>query len=161
MATSGIRRRNRLVGPRRSDSYEMSGKWPESTMCSACGLIFRDGRWQHAREAEKGIHETLCPACQRVAHSYPAGTVELSGNFFERYRESILNLVRNAGAIEERDRPLERIMGIVDEDGRTVVTTTGIHTARRIGESLFRAYHGDFSFHYGDADRSIRVSWHR
>jgi len=33
-------------------------------------------------------------------------------------------------------------MAIADEAGRRSVTTTGIHVARRIGESLARSYQG-------------------
>ena len=57
--------------------------------------------------------------------------------------------------------PLERIMAIKDGKDGTIVTTTGIHIARRIGESLARAYNGDFSFQYADDEKSIRVYWQR
>jgi len=42
-----------------------------------------------------------------------------------------------------------------------VNTTTGVHIARRIGESLSRACQGDYSFQYGDAEKIIRVFWSR
>ena len=42
---------------------------------------------------------------------------------------------------------MERIMAIADDDDQTVVTTTGIHVARRIGESLCHSYQGQFASH--------------
>ena len=50
---------------------------------------------------------------------------------------------------------------IADEEGRTLVTTTGIHVARRIGESLARSYRGDLDCRYADGADSIRVTWAR
>jgi hypothetical protein len=69
--------------------------------------------------------------------------------------------VRNVEATEKKERPTERIMAIADDGGQTVVTTTGIHVARRIGESLSHSYQGEFDFRYGDGEDSIRVSWSR
>jgi hypothetical protein len=43
----------------------------------------------------------------------------------------------------------------------TLVTTTGIHVARRIGEALSRAYKGDYTLSYANGDEQIQVTWHR
>ena len=69
--------------------------------------------------------------------------------------------MRNVEATEKKERPLERIMAIADVGDQTVVTTTGIHVARRIGESLSHSYQGEFNFKYGDGEDSIRVAWTR
>jgi hypothetical protein len=42
-----------------------------------------------------------------------------------------------------------------------LVTTTGLHLARRLGEALARAYKGELSFRYADEEASIRVYWQR
>jgi hypothetical protein len=47
------------------------------------------------------------------------------------------------------------------EKSRATLTTTGIHIARRIGETLTKSYQGNFSFHYIDGEKSIRVFWER
>jgi hypothetical protein len=44
---------------------------------------------------------------------------------------------------------------------QTVITTTGIHLARRIGEALSRAYNGSYSFNYLDGEDYIEVNWQR
>jgi hypothetical protein len=42
-----------------------------------------------------------------------------------------------------------------------LITTTGIHLARQIGEALTHASQGDLEFTYGDGEKSIRMIWHR
>jgi hypothetical protein len=73
----------------------------------------------------------------------------------------MLNLIHNEEKDEKGERPLERIMEITEEEEQTLITTTGIHIARRIGEAVSRAYKGDLSFNYGDGEKSIRMSWDR
>ena len=52
-------------------------------------------------------------------------------------------------------------MAIVKEKDCVLVTTTGIHLARRIGEALKSAYQGELDFTYGDGEKSIRLTWLR
>ena len=87
---------------------------------------------------------------QRIADRFPAGRIEIGGAFFNEHRIEVLNLVRNVEATEKKERPMERIMAIADDDGRQSSKTTGIHVARRIGESLSHSYQGEFAFRYGD-----------
>jgi hypothetical protein len=50
----------------------------------------------------------------------------------------------------------------VRKDGEaTLITTTGVHIARRLGESLKRSYRGDLKINYEDGEKRIRVSWFR
>lgn len=106
-------------------------------------------------------HNTLCPACRRTTENFPAGYVELGGAFFEIRKDEILNLVRNVEKTEKSAHPLERIIAISPNNHMTLVTTTGIHVARRIGEAIKRAYQGDYSIQYADGEKRIRVSWQR
>ena len=43
----------------------------------------------------------------------------------------------------------------IHEKEHTLVTTTGVHIARRIGKALSRACQSDFSIQYGDDEKSI------
>lgn len=52
-------------------------------------------------------------------------------------------------------------MAMQEEDELILITTTGIHIARRIGEAISRAYQGDLTFTYGDGEKTIRVFWNR
>jgi len=145
---------------KRHDAYKEWGKCSEPTVCSECGALFLGGRWSW-NEPPEYANKTICPACQRIADNYPAGHMVLEGQFFEQHHEEILNLLHNEEKLEKGEHPMERIMSIVDEEGQTLVTTTGVHLARRIGEALAWAYQGDLDFKYGDAEQSIRVSWSR
>ncbi|NDY42659.1 ATPase [Dissulfurirhabdus thermomarina] len=153
-------RRDRLVQEERHDTYRGRGKLPEPAVCGRCGALFAGGRWSW-QEAPPGAARVTCPACQRAEDGYPAGRVEIRGDFFRRHRDEILNLVRNEEAAEKAARPMERIMAVEETADGVLVLTTGVHVARRIGEALARAYQGDFSFQYAEGEKRIRVSWSR
>lgn len=153
-------RNDRLIQERRHDTYRERGKLSENTLCRACGALYVNGRWCW-KKVPRTVNEAVCPACQRIADKYPAGFVEIKGDFVKAHGEEIFNLIRNVEEAEKGEHPLERIMAMTDEDNRTLVTTTGVHIARRIGEALARSYNGDYSFQYADAEKSIRVSWER
>ena len=153
-------RKDRLIKEKRHDSYLSQTKLRESTVCGSCGVVFSKGRWIWKEAVEKAHHIT-CPACRRMAENYPAGSIKLSGLFYQDHKEEILNLIQNIEKQEKVERPMERIMAIKRKREMTVVTTTGIHIARRIGEALSRAYKGDYSFNYANGDDHIQVTWHR
>lgn len=148
----------------RHDTYQERKKWPEPTRCPDCGAVFMNGRWTW-EAAPSNAPEARCPACRRVADNVPAGMLELTGTFFEGHRDELIGLIQNTEALEKHEHPLERLMSIqtldVDERPLTRVLTTGVHLARRIGDALVRAYEGELSIQYGDAEHSIRAHWHR
>ena len=149
-----------MIQEKRHDTYRERGKWPGPTVCGECGSLFQDGRWSW-NKATKEANKVVCPACQRIVDNCPAGYVEIRGTFFKGHREELLNLIRREEKFENGEHPMERIISIVDEVGHTLVTTTGVHIARRIGKALSRAYQGDLSIQYGDDEKSIRVYWSR
>jgi NMD protein affecting ribosome stability and mRNA decay len=153
-------RRDRLVKEKRHDPYKEREKWPEPTVCTQCGAVFTGGRWTW-QEAPEKANKALCPACQRIRDKLPAGTIELTGKFLSTHKQEIMNLIKNEEKAEKQAHPMERIMEISEEEGGMTITTTGVHVARRIGEAIHRAYQGEFDFTYGDADKTIQVSWHR
>jgi hypothetical protein len=153
-------RRDRLLKEKRHDTYKEDRKWPEPTACTVCHSVYLEGRWTWY-EPPVNANKIVCPACQRIADNYPAGTLELTGSFFGNHHEEMLNLIQNEEKLEKGDHPLERIMQIQEDDGHTLITTTGIHIARRIGEAISRAYQGDLSFTYGDGEKTIRIFWKR
>ena len=153
-------RKDRLIKERVHDTYRSREKARNGARCSECGASYLNGRWTWT-EADADVLETTCPACLRIADKYPAGYIEMRGRFFKEHREEIVNLVRNVEKQERGERPLERIMNIKKQQDLTLVTTTGIHIARRIGEALNRSYQGNFSLRYEDDDQRVRVSWER
>ena len=153
-------RRDRLIQEKRHDTYQEQRKLPEPTVCSECGAVYLEGRWAWW-EAAVNAHAIVCPACQRIKDNFPAGYLEIRGGFFASHSGEINNLIRNLEAQEKKAHPMERIMAIAGEGERNLVTTTGIHLARRIGEALNNAYQGELAFAYGDGEKSIRLTWLR
>ena len=154
-------RRDRLVKEKRHDTYRSREKLPEPTVCTDCGAVFNKGRWQWLPHPD-AAHGEVCPACRRINDHYPAGTVQLSGAFFRAHREEILNLIHNVEKQEKNEHPMERIMDI-ERNGtdKTLVNTTGIHLARRLGDKLFQAYEGELDYHHEDGENLINVFWKR
>ncbi|HXM82399.1 MAG TPA: BCAM0308 family protein [Burkholderiales bacterium] len=153
-------RREQLLQELVHDSYKSPRKLRQPTRCPDCGAVYRDGRWQWGPQSA-AAHETRCPACQRTHDRFPAGYVSLDGEFLDEHREEILHRVHNCEKAEKAEHPLERIMAIEQDGDATLVTTTGTHLARRIGEALHDAYKGELEFHYNKADNLLRVSWRR
>lgn len=151
-------RRDRLVKEKYHDTYKAGKKIAEPSVCSVCGAVYTGGRWTWLELPEEAV-KVLCPACLRIADDYPAGYVEMKGDFFEQRRDEIFNLVHNEEKMEKGEHPMERVMAIKPEIDHTLITTTGVHMARRIGEAVARAYQGDLDFTYGDNEQTIRVQW--
>ncbi len=157
---SSHKRIDRLIKERRKDVYLGTSTLPAESICIDCGATFNNGRWTW-KETTNVIKKTVCPACKRISDNYPAGFIELKGRFFSDHEEEIANLIMNTEKLEKKDRPLERIMEMKFNKNHATLTTTGIHIARRIGEALARSYQGNFTFQYGEGEKSIRVYWER
>jgi NMD protein affecting ribosome stability and mRNA decay len=153
-------RREQLLDEVTYDSYKSKRKLPEPTRCPDCGAVFQHGRWTWGA-APAGAHEARCPACHRVHDHFPAGYLRLGGEFFDQHRDEILARVRHCEELEKREHPLERIMALDPERDGLLVTTTGAHLARRMGEALHDAYKGELEFHYNKEDNLLRVAWRR
>ena len=155
-----IGRTDRLIKEKQNDVYLDRQKYSERTLCTKCGALYQAGRWTW-EQTEDPLNRALCPACKRITDGYPAGTIELYGAFFRQHQDELMNLIANVERKEKNLHALERIIKSIHKADRTIVTTTGIHLARRIGEALLSAYKGELTFQYLDADKGIRVSWQR
>ncbi len=154
-------RHDRLIEERVHDPYKPRKKLPEPSVCTACGVVWQDGRWTWG-QAPQGAHETLCPACQRIRDRVPAAFVALQGAFLDKHKDEILHLIRNAEEAEKAEHPMNRIMGLeTHEDGRIEITTTDSHLARVLGEKLHAAYKGEVDFEYTKGEDMLRVYWRR
>lgn len=152
-------RHDRLLLQEIHDSYHAREKLPEPSICPECGILFQHGRWQWGKPPQ-AAHLTLCPACQRIKDEFPAGFVTLSGPFFSKHREEIMQLISHEVERAARNHPLQRIMSTEELPETTRITTTDIHLARAIGEALHRAHQGKLDFHYNPEQSLLRVSWH-
>ena len=137
-------------------------KFPELTACPSCGATYRDGRWTW-QPAPADARGHTCPACERVAQRYPAGTVSAEGAFAAEHRDDLIGLVRN---VEERERsrdPLKRIMKISTRRNGFVAETTDGKLAHAIGRALRKAYAGELEHTPTTAEKEnlVRVRWLR
>ncbi|SMO49110.1 BCAM0308 family protein [Fodinibius sediminis] len=151
--------RTRIYDDNRIDPYREQMKYKEPARCTGCSALFINGRWSW-EDTNEAASEALCPACRRIEDHYPAGIVEVGGSFFEDHRFEIMHMVQNIARVESEEHPLERIMNVEDNEESTVVNTTGMHLARRIGHALEQAYDGELDISY-DAENYVRVSWSR
>lgn len=153
-------RKDRLVKERGHDTYHSKAKLPDPTVCTECGVVYKKGRWVW-NDAPESANQATCPACRRIADRFPAGLIDMTGDFFSKYQEEIINLVRNVADKEKASHPMERIMAIEDTPDGALVTTTGVHVARGIGSALYSAYNGRISMTYLDSESCVKVSWNR
>ena len=91
----------------------------------------------------------------------PAGFVSLGGAFFLEHRDEVLRRVRLCEGAEKQLHPLQRILAVEDEESGVLVTTTGSHLARRIGEALGKSFKGEARYRYRPGDNLLRVTWRR
>ncbi|WP_025917571.1 BCAM0308 family protein [Herminiimonas sp. CN] len=141
------------------DPYQRD-KLSEPAVCSDCGAVYHDGRWQWILPTANA-HKTQCPACKRIHEKLPAGYVSIEGEFAQKHSEEVRSLIQNVEAHEKSEHPLQRIMSIEENAGNLLITTTDIHLARGIGEALHNAYKGDLNFHYNKSEYLLRVHWQR
>lgn len=153
-------RHDRLIEDRYYDAYRSGQKYAEPTVCPQCSAVFQSGRWQWTAPPPVA-QAVMCPACRRVADDMPMGFVHLSGLYFTRHQDELMHLLRNEARHEEADHPLERIMAYADESEGILVTTTGFHIARRLGEALRHAHQGELDVNYNNAEDVLRVYWRR
>lgn len=151
--------RTRIYDDNRSDPYRAKEKHPDPTICNSCGALFTNGRWTWD-DIPPLVSHSVCPACQRIEDRYPAGIIKTKGPFFREHYSEIMNLIKNTQRKETSEHPLERIIDIKNEEDTTIITTTGMHLARRIGDALFQAYEGNLNYNYDD-ENLIRVDWNR
>ena len=142
------------------DPYRLTEKPPGGVVCQDCGAKVVKGRWTWSAPSVE-VASAICPACRRIHDNYPAGYLSLEGPFFTENREEIMNLVSNVAEAEKGEHPLERVMAIEKDGGVTVITTTGIHIARRLGDSIQRSYRGELMVSYEDGEKRVRVNWDR
>ncbi|MBV9188934.1 MAG: ATPase [Betaproteobacteria bacterium] len=142
------------------DRYKLRRKLREPTRCRDCGAVYRDGRWMWALRGGPA-YKVRCPACQRIRDSRAAGYVSLSGQYFAGHREEILRRVLRCEQAESAEHPLERIIAITPQGGGELVTTTGVHLARRIAHALQHAYKGALESRYHKGEKILRVHWNR
>lgn len=143
------------------DSYKLPRKLPEGARCPDCRAVFRRGRWTRGEGPRANAPAVRCPACRRVREHFPAGFVQLGGDFLQARHAELVAVMRRCEAQEASRHVLERIIAIQEVPRGLLVTTTGVHLARRIGDALYDAFKGRLRYRYNKADKLLRVYWSR
>ncbi len=157
-----MRERRGQVGHETDNPYYEGRKYPEPTVCERCGLLYRDGRWQHPGSSPpKDAHRALCPACRRELDRYPGGILHLSGSYLSEKKEEIINLVRNQEEEANKQRPLQRILWIKEGKGEVEIATTTPHLAMRLGRAVHSAHKGDLEIQTLRDEYMVRLFWRR
>ncbi|HGL4257063.1 BCAM0308 family protein [Burkholderia dolosa] len=153
-------RRDKRMQPHTTDSYREPKRPKAGRRCDGCGAVCDAGRWTwYATPRER--RQLECPACKRVREQAPAGELVLHGAYLHAHRTTILDLIERQAALEMSEHALERIMEIDKSGDALIVRTTGTHMARRLGDALLHAHHGDLTLNYRDGDDVLRAQWKR
>jgi NMD protein affecting ribosome stability and mRNA decay len=140
--------------------YSATGKPMGHAYCPSCKATFNGARWTWERKGEDAFEHT-CPACQRIHDKFPAGLIDIKGEFLKGHRAEIVAFVK---AREEHDKaanPLQRIMAIEDTHGGMQVATTDSSLARGIAEALQEQFKGDLKLRYSRDENLLRATWKR
>lgn len=158
-------RKDKLIKERIHDPYYEGRKYPDGVMCPGCHAIYQTGRWLSCKdEANKNTtagDQSLCPSCRRIRDNYPAGVLFLEGEYLNRRKEEILNLVSRVVEEEGDKSPLKKVINREEEKGAIVIRFTDDHMARHLGEAIHRAHKGNLKIKYGEETRFVRVYWTR
>ena len=127
-------------------------------VCSDCGVVEHKGKWYWGAPPLTELRSGRCPACKRIHDRQPAGILRLKGVLFDQ-REEVLRLAHNLEEAEKAEHPMERLMEARVSDGCLVITTTGIHLARKIAHRVARRFHRKPRIRYADDESLVQVDW--
>jgi len=167
-----ISSREKLIHIRRNiktfgDPYLLDLKPDEVAMCRECRSVYAGHRWELEGRAARGlarakrVHDTLCPACQKIRDRIPGGIVALSGAFLEQHEQEIVNLLNRENRRAMKINPLERIIDIERSDAGLVVLTTNEKLAQKLGRALRKACSGNVEYNWSRDTKLVRVNWRR
>ncbi len=149
--------------PHLDDPYLMRKSYKEPTLCPRCGLVYRRRRWQKITDFDvaSAVERHKCPACRKEEDHYVMGIVYITGGFYRQRRNEIINMLRNEEEKEVYHNPLDRIMGIVEDEGGVKIETTSENLAVHFGRMLYHSYGGNVEYKFSDEQKLARVFWHR
>ncbi|MGE0104677.1 MAG: BCAM0308 family protein [Blastocatellales bacterium] len=140
------------------------GAMKEPAVCRECGNIYVNRRWVRAG-ADMVVTDpepVLCPACVAVRDDITSGYVHLEGKFVGDHWDEIRRLLDNEADRAAEDNPLGRIMAVEKERGDAfTVRTTTEHLAKRLGDSVQKAFNGEIRYDFSHENKLAHVWWQR
>ncbi len=149
------------------DPYISDQAMKEPSVCTSCNALYRNKRWSLDPQAAENFETkgeaiwVTCPACKKIAESYPEGVVTLRGEYLWQHEEEIFNMLKNEEATAMAKNPLERIMSMSREEDTLIIETTEEKLAEHLGRALHKAHHGDLQVSHDSDHRVCRVTWER
>lgn len=150
-----------------SDPYIPEGGLKEPALCSGCHAVYRNKRWYldpetfEAAKTDPAAQWITCPACQKIAQSYPEGIVTLRGEYLWDHENEIRNILKHEESKAMAKNPLERIIAVNRDGDSLIVETTEEKLAEHLGRALHRAHQGDLQVSWTDDHSVCRVTWER
>lgn len=142
--------------------------------CPNCGALYYDKHW-HSPEALvlerttvylEPLKEQWCYEC-KAGHLSPGGVpmrysgeVVIEGNWTPQTRSDLLHLMRNIGHRAMVRDPEDRIIRILEQDGKFLVYTSENQLAVSIGKQVHTSHKGgELHIVWSADDKPVRVSW--
>lgn len=143
------------------DPYVEAERPQHPSVCTDCGATFQAGRWAWGNPPRDAVR-TLCAACLRIRDQFPAGHVSLRGPWVDSHKAELCKLVADCEARTQRDRPLERVIGIdTGQHTGLTITTTGRHLARTLAHAVQDNFEGRLRVRYEADDNLVQAIWSR
>jgi len=143
------------------DPYAEAERPLNPAVCTDCGAIFKNGQWAWGTPSRDAVR-TLCAACLRVRDRFPAGHVTLRGPWVDSHKAELCKLVADHEAQTNRERPLERVIGIDSgQHSGLTITTTGRHLARTLAHAVQDNFEGRLRVRYEADDNLVQAVWSR
>lgn len=136
------------------DSYRPIGKI-QPAICTQCRATHWDGRWRWD-DTQPNLVPVVCPACERTRAGVAAHVLVLCGALPPHWNE-VKGMIGNVERTEILEHPMERVMGIEVGDDNVLVSTTGMHIARRLVAAIVRRFRTHVRLQF--AEKSTRIDW--
>jgi NMD protein affecting ribosome stability and mRNA decay len=155
------------ITERSTSAYLPKKGMKEVAVCDKCHLIYQNKRWYlDDKEAnmlltDSRIHRGTCPICRRMEDNVPAGSVTLSGDYFQQHEGEILDLIKNTEVKSRVKNPFGRIMEISQDGNMLSISTTEDKLAQKLGREVYKAHKGELHYKWSHDQEMVRVDWQR
>ncbi len=136
-------------------------------ICPSCYAVCIDQKWDFNEPVREkamkgnGWEKHLCPGCERVARGQVDGVVYLRGDFVDKHREEVKNLIRSVAQKKLRKNIAARIYHIEEKKNEIIIETTDRVLAERLGKEFEKAYSGRLDIQWQHHSDFARVYWTR
>lgn len=127
----------------RTEAQEFGKAKKGVLMCPTCHSFYYQKAWRHTvqgfLEKREGKHLALsfeaCPACTMIHNHTYEGYLAIH-NVPERFRAELMNLVKNFCERAFLRDPMDRLIGITEESGVFIITTTENQLAVKLAKKI-------------------------